>query len=633
MRIIGGAMKVTGNALRVLGAMLMVGAFAGRAAAQAPPDGAALFKEHCAVCHQSAPVPGNQAPPTAVLAQKSQEEILRALESGPMVIYGNRMSEIGRHAVAAFLSSNTSSTAASSMANLCATKKPITSARLLSTENWNGWGVDIVNSRYQAHTSIREDNLSRLKLKWAFGIPDTSTAYGQPTAVAGRVFFGSGDGTVFALSAESGCTIWTYKAETTVRTAITVAAAGKDRYLAYFGDGEANLYAVDAEDGKLVWKTKVDTHPTARITGAPTLYGGRLYVGTAGNEELSGGDPDYPCCTFRGSVNAVDAITGKLIWKGYAIAEEPHESKPGESHAKFNPAGAAIWNAPTIDAKLGVLYVGTGDAYVDPADEATDAIVAFDLATGKRLWVQQKTPNDVFNFGCIDPRHLNCSSRPGPDVDFGSSPILQDLGDGHRVLLAGQKTGVMYGLDPDNGGKELWQVRVGRGSGLGGIEWGSATDGTNVYAANSDISTLTSSGAAPPPAGGFAAIDIRTGKLVWKTMPPKPACEGKPGCSAGQLAAVTSIPGVVFSGSMDGHLRAYSATDGKILWDFDTLPDFATVNGVKAHGGSMSGGGPTVAGNVLYVASGFDVTAGMAGNLVLAFEDAQVANHRSAAKH
>jgi polyvinyl alcohol dehydrogenase (cytochrome) len=619
-------MKMADVVVRILGLFVAVGVLSHAAAAQ-PPDGAALFKEHCATCHQTAPVANSQAPTTAVLAQKSQEEILRALESGPMVIYGNRMSEIGRHAVAAFLTSNTSSTAASSMANSCATKDPITPAGLLSKENWNGWGVDIVNSRYQTHTSIGPGNISSLKLKWAFGIPDTSTAYAQPTVVAGRVFFGSGDGTVYALNAESGCTIWTYKAETTVRTAITVAAAGRGRTLGYFGDGESNLYAVNAENGTLVWKVKIDTHRTARITGAPMLYRGRLYVDTAGNEELTGGDPDYPCCTFRGSVTAIDALTGKQIWKAYAITEEPHESKPGESHAKFNPAGAAIWDAPTIDAKLGVLYVGTGDAYVDPAADATDAIVAFDLATGKRLWVQQKTPGDVFNFGCIDPRHLNCPARPGPDVDFGSSPILQDLGNGHRVLLAGQKTGVMYGLDPDDGGKELWQARVGKGSGLGGIEWGSATDGTNVYAANSDISTLTSAGAAPPPPGGLAAINIRSGKLVWKTMPPKPACEGKPGCSAGQLAAVTAVPGLVFSGSMDGHLRAYSAKDGKIVWDFDTLPDFPTVNGVAAHGGSMSASGPVVAGNMLYVASGFDVTAGISGNLVLAFEQVSGANH------
>ena len=603
-------------------APIVVMLLASYAYGQTSPDGAALFKQHCATCHYDAATSPNRAPSPALLAGKTQEEILRALESGAMVIYGNRINEAERRAIAAFLSSNPGNSAAAAAANFCATKTPITAEAVANRENWNGWGVDSVNSRYQTHTAIGADTISRLKVKWAFGVPDASTAYGQPTIVAGRLFIGSGDGRVYALDAATGCTIWTYQAETTVRTAITVASGSGGKFLAYFGDGEANLYAVDAENGKLVWKVKVDSHRTARITGAPTLYRGRLYVGTAGNEELNAGDPDYPCCTFRGSVTAVDALTGKLIWKGYAITEEPHEAKPGESHAKFTPAGAAIWDAPTIDEKLGVLYVGTGDAYVDPAADGTDAIIAFDLATGKRLWVQQKTPDDVFNFGCVGPQHINCPPKPGPDVDFGSSPILQDLGNGHRVLLAGQKTGVMYALDPDDGGKELWQVRVGQGSGLGGIEWGSATDGKRVYAANSDISTLTplAPGTAPPPAGGLAAIDIRTGKLIWKVMPPEPACKGRPGCSAGQLAAVTVVPGLVFSGSMDGHLRAYSTADGKIVWDFDTLPDVTTVNGAGAHGGSMSGSGPVVAGNMLYVTSGFDVTAGMPGNLVLAFE-------------
>jgi polyvinyl alcohol dehydrogenase (cytochrome) len=590
------------------------------ASAQEKPDGAVLFKEHCSTCHIHGNAKGLTAPPIEVLGEKTQEEVSRALESGPMVIYGNRINEAERRAIAAYLTPKTGDSAELARANFCGKSEPLTEAGLRSAENWNGWGVNPLNTRYQANTPIRAENVNGLKLKWAFGIPDASTAYGQPTIVGGRLFIGSGDGRVYALDARSGCTIWTYLAETTVRSAVTVASVS-GRMLAFFGDGEANLYAVDARDGKLAWKMKADPHPMARITAAPVVYRGRIYVGTAGNEELSAGDASYPCCTFRGNVVAVDAATGQLIWRGYAITEEPHEAKPGESHAKFTPAGAAIWDAVTIDEKLGRLYVGTGDAYVNPAADGTDAIVAFDLASGKRLWVQQKTANDVFNFGCLDPRHLNCGARPGPDVDFGSSPILVDLGGGKRVLLCGQKTGVMYGLDPDDGGKELWQARIGKGSGLGGIEWGSATDGKYVFAANSDISTLTAVPGAPPAEpGGLAAIDIRTGKLIWKTMPPKTDCTGKAGCSGGQLAAVTVANDVVFSGAMDGHLRAYGAADGKILWDYDTQPVVKTVNGVEAHGGSMSGGGATVSGRMVYVASGFTVTAGMPGNVVLAFE-------------
>jgi polyvinyl alcohol dehydrogenase (cytochrome) len=594
--------------------------------AQATPNGEALFKERCAGCHVSAAGEGasaapaaGRAPSTQVLATKTQEEILRALESGPMTIYGNRMIESERRAVAAFLSSKTGNGAELSQANFCATK-PAARADATVLDRWDGWGNGLVNARFQKFTQVRAENAAQLKLRWAFGIPDASTAYGQPTIAQGRVFFGSGDGTVYSLDAASGCTIWTFRANTTVRTAVVIAGGLPQHSVAYFGDGEANLYAVDAETGKLAWKVNVGGHRSARITGAPQFYRGNLYVPVASNEELSAGDASYECCTFRGSVVAVNGLNGKVLWRGYSIAEEAHATKPGESHAKFAPAGGAIWDTPTIDAKLGRLYVGTGDAYVDPAAEGTDAIVAFDLATGARLWVQQKTPNDVFNFGCLDPRHLNCGARPGPDVDFGSSPILVDLGGGKRVLLCGQKTAVMYGLDPDDGGKELWEARIGKGSGLGGIEWGSATDGLNVYAANSDITTLTPAGANPAPPGGLAAIDIRTGKIMWRVMPPPTDCAGKPGCSGGQLAAVTVANDVVFSGAMDGHLRAYSSLDGRIVWDFDTTADFKTVNGVAAHGGSMSGGGATVSDTMVFVGSGFTVTAGMPGNVVLAFE-------------
>jgi polyvinyl alcohol dehydrogenase (cytochrome) len=624
VRKLGGEMnvsRVVALAVMIAAAVLCAAAAGAQGApgAQTTPDGAALFHEHCSTCHASGGMKGSAAPSVEVLGQKTREEILRALESGAMTIYGNRMIEAERQAVAAYLSSKTGGGAELAQANFCPTK-PAPIAKATVPDRWDGWGNGPENARDQKSTRVRAENVSRLKLKWAFGIPDASTAYGQPTLVQGHLFFGSGDGTVFSLDAKTGCTIWTFRADTTVRTAVTIAGGLLGRNAAYFGDGEANLYAVDAETGKLAWKLNVGGHRSARITGAPQFFRGILYVPIASNEELSAGDPDYPCCTFRGNVVAVNGLNGKVIWRGYAIAEEPHESKPGESHAKFTPAGAAIWNTPTIDAKLGRLYVGTGDAYVDPAADGTDAVVAFDLATGKRLWVQQKTPNDVFNFGCLDPRHLNCAARPGPDVDFGSSPILVDLGGGKRVLLCGQKTGVMYGLDPDDGGKELWEARIGKGSGLGGIEWGSATDGHYVYAANSDISTLTSPGTSPPPPGGLAAIDIRTGKIIWKTMPPKTDCEGKPGCSGGQLAAATVANDVVFSGAMDGHLRAYGADDGKILWDFDTTPDFKTVNGIPAHGGSMSGGGATVSDRMVFVASGFTVTAGMPGNVVLAFE-------------
>jgi polyvinyl alcohol dehydrogenase (cytochrome) len=579
----------------------------------AAPDGQMIFLTKCAACH----VPNSDHVPSAeALSRTSRASILAALESGRMRIQGDGLTFAERQAVAAFLVPKDTGTVVDLPAvNRCASVKPFA---VDDKTGWNGWGVDAANTRFQSRTSLNAGNVPKLTLKWAFGIPKADTAYGQPTAVGGRLFFGSSDGTVYSLDAETGCTIWTFKADTVVRSAISIAASGRGKVLAYFGDVAANVYGVDAESGARIWKVKVDEHGFARITGAPKLYRDRLYVPVSSVEEVPAGDPQYACCTFRGSVVALDAKSGKQMWKSYTIAEKPDlRGKNKNGVERFGPAGAAVWSSPTIDVQRSVVYVGTGDAYADPVAKTSDAVLAFDLQTGALRWAQQLTGGDAWNFSCGRPDKPNCPDKPGPDHDFGSSPILRDLGAGHRVLLAGQKSGIMHALDPDHEGKVLWQTRVGKGSALGGIMWGSAADESNVYVANAD-GFLARTGGLP---GGLFAIRSGTGEVVWHAEPKKPACAGTPGCSSAQLAAVTAIPGVVFSGAMDGHLRGYSIADGTVIWDFDTLRDFETVNGVKAHGGSFSGTGPTVVGNMLYVASGYASLGGMPGNVVLAFEN------------
>jgi polyvinyl alcohol dehydrogenase (cytochrome) len=583
------------------------------AALQAAPDGAAVFRSKCAMCHVQEG--GGRAPAPEALSKRSRRSIMAALQSGTMRVVAEGLTGPERQAVVAFLVPNDTAAADLISANRCSSVTPLAGEKL-DLAGWNGWGVDLLNSRYQARTTLNAGNVPKLKLKWAFGIPNADTAYGQPTAVGGRLFFGSADGTVYSLDAATGCTIWTFQADSYVRSAITIASNGPNRYLAYFGAGEGTAYAVNAEDGTLAWKVKVEDHPFARITGAPKLYQDRLYVPVSSLEEVPSGDPQYSCCTFRGSVVALDARSGKQIWKTYTIPEKPDiRGKNKNGVPMYGPAGAAVWNSPTLDVSSHTLYIGTGDAYTGPAAKTSDAILAIDMETGALRWSQQLTGGDGWNFSCSNGNKVNCPPDDGPDVDFGSSPILRNLPNGKRVLLCGQKSGVMHALDPDQGGKILWQTRIGKGSAIGGIMWGSATDGENVYSALSD-SFLQRTGGQP---GGMFALRIGTGETVWHTPAPKAACLPAPGCSAAQIAAVTLIPGVVFSGSMDGHLRAYSTKDGAILWDFDTLHDFATVNSVKAHGGSMSGGGPTVAGGMMFVGSGYAALGGMGGNVLLAF--------------
>jgi len=592
----------------MLRSLYAVGLAGGMFTAFAAPDGAAIFAANCAICHKADS--GTRAPDADALRRRSRSNILKALESGTMATQGAAMTAAERLAVATWLVPKETEVS-EARANTCAASKP-----LRDLNGWNGWSVDSTNSRRQsAETAgITADQVPNLKIKWVFGIPNADSAFAQPTAVGGRLFFGTGDGTVYSLDAKTGCTYWTFKTPSTVRTAISVGTFDK-KYVAFFGDIEANVYAVDANAGTLVWKAKADAHPFARLTGAPMLHEGRLYVPVSSVEEVSAGNSQYACCTFRGGVAAFDARSGKQVWKAYTISDPPTaQGKSKTGATQMGPSGAGVWNSPTIDPKRKALYVGTGDSYSDPPARTSDGVVAFDLNTGSMLWSQQLTPGDSWNYSCGSPNKTNCPQEPGQDLDVGSSPILVNLAGGQRLLLVGQKSGVMHALDPDARGKSVWQTRVGKGGPLGGIVWGSAVDQEKVYIPLSDIFSRGGT------AGGMFAVEIATGKLSWSTPAPKPACAGKPGCSAAQIAPATLIPGVVFSGSMDGHLRAYSTADGKIVWDFDTLRDFDAVNGVKTRGGSLSATGPTLAGGMMFVNSGYGALAGMPGNALLAFE-------------
>ncbi|MGH9593615.1 MAG: PQQ-binding-like beta-propeller repeat protein, partial [Bryobacteraceae bacterium] len=259
-------------------------------------------------------------------------------------------------------------------------------------------------------------------------------------------------------------------------------------------------------------------------------------------------------------------------------------------------------------------YVGTGVNYSNPPTETSDAVLAFDLSSGRLLWSRQFTSGDSYNFACGAQDKTNCPRDPFIDADFGSSPILRSLGGGKRILVASDKSGMVYAIDPDQQGKLLWKQKIASGGVNGGAVWGGASDDRGVaYLGISDFAA-----GKPEAGGGLIALQLATGDKLWKTPAPKPACLAVPGCSAAQPAPVTAIPGVAFLGSWDGHIRAYETGQGAIIWDFDTVQDFRTVNGVKARGGSINSMAPTVASGMLYITSGYSGTA-MPGNVLLVF--------------
>ena len=574
-------------------------------------QGEILFDANCAACHvrQGETSPAARAPVQETLRQFPPERILDALTSGKMQVQGSKLSEQDRRDIAEWLSARRLGAAAAgdakSMRGRCKTNG--VAAGVAAGPSWNGWSPGLGNARFQSAgaAGLGAADLPRLKLKWAFGLPNGVEAYSQPTVVAGRVYFGSDSGQIYALDANSGCVHWSFLAGAGVRSAPVIAAVG-GRQAVFVGDMKANLYALDASTGALIWSVRADDQTLTRITDAPAVAGGRVYVGTSSSEEISGLQENYECCRNRGTVGAFDATTGKRIWKFYTIEPARLLGTRPNGRRSWGPAGVSVWASPTIDLKRGLLYVATGDSFTEPAAALSDSIVALSLTTGEVVWSHQETKGDAYMTGC-ESAGPNCpKGKNGPDYDFASSAMLQTLANGRQVLVAGHKGGGVVALDPDRMGAVLWRKELAKtpASARGDIVYGGAADRATAYFALQESAAL-------------ASLDLASGKLNWLTKIAPPADRAD---RVGSAAAVSVIPGVVFSGGWDGVLRAFATGDGRQLWSYDTDRPYDTVNGVGAKGGSMGAPGVTVAGGMLFLGSGYvGISNGMPGNVILAF--------------
>jgi polyvinyl alcohol dehydrogenase (cytochrome) len=585
------------------------------AAIDTAPHGAELFGQRCAACHDH---PTGRIPPHYVLSHLSADQVRRALTTGAMRQQAQGLGPDDISQLVVFVTYKTTGSwdQPDPQANIC--KGPATLTA--SGTDWSGWGHDPENTRFESDPGIATANVPRLKLKWAFAYPG-SEAVGQPARMGDMLFVPSVTGRIFALDAKTGCTYWTVDAGAPVKTAIAVGATKPGQTIAVFGDMAGFVHAVDALTGRALWTVKADPHPLAQVRGSPRIYDGRVYAPVSSGEESAAVDAAYPCCTFRGALVAFDGATGKIIWKAYTILNEPAKLKINSAGTQmYGPSGAPTWSSPTVDVKRRRIYIGTGNGYSGADTGTSDAVMAFDLDTGKRIWATQTT-KDVFVV-CARPHTGNCPDEQGKDIDFASSSVLETLPDGKQLLLAGQKSGVVFGFDPDHDGKIVWKTKLGEGGPFGGVEHGVAADGERLYVPISDVapsSAIPEPGKPPHPEGGLSALSPATGAKIWRAPAPTAVCSwGTVSCSAAQPAAVTAIPGMVFSGSLDGHIRAYRAADGKVAWDFDTGRNFGAVNGGLAHGGAVNGFGQIVSGGMLYVNSGGGYY-GPAGNALLAF--------------
>jgi polyvinyl alcohol dehydrogenase (cytochrome) len=585
---------------------------AGQAQPAGNGQGGAVYERACAECHAMVE---SRAPTRDALRAMSPEAIHNALVNGKMQLQGSTLTEADRRAVAEFLAGRPfdETPAAAAASTMCTTSQPMSDPA--GGPAWNGWGNGSSNTRYAKNGGLTAADLPRLKLKWAFGYSNVNAARAQPTLAGGRLFVAGENGDVHALDPKTGCIHWTYRAAAGVRAAPTVGpytAAGRSGYAVYFGDQRATAYAVDANTGRQLWTRKVDDHAAAGITGAPVVHAGHVYVPVQGiNEEAQGGRGAYACCTFRGSVSALDANTGAVVWKTYTIDAAAPRGKGKDGVLLSGPAGAGIWAAPTIDTQRNLVYVATGNLYAGPPQKMANAVVALDINSGVVKWVNQVTPNDVWTLGCPakNPDNPACPETLGPDFDFSASPALTTV-NGRDLLVLPQKSGLAFAMDPDAEGRIVWQRRIGRGGWMGG-QYGAAADEQNAYIGVADV--LFEDG------GGMRALRLTSGDIAWSVEPQPRLCAEARTCRAGQGGATTLIPGAVFSGSLDGGMRAYSTEDGTILWTFDTNREFQTVNGVKANGGGIEGNGAIVADGMLFFNSGWGGLMNRPGNVLLAF--------------
>jgi polyvinyl alcohol dehydrogenase (cytochrome) len=615
-------MKLSGaTSVGLAGCIAATAFFLGAGWASPRPDsGEAVYQQYCAACHDH---PGPRIPSRSALQKLSVARILHTLDFGVMMGIAYPLQRIQREAVARFLGvpgvENGPSPAA-----FCSSREFSLAAGFPGS--WTGWSPSPANTRFQpaVQADLTPTQVRNLKLQWAFGFEGDITAFAAPTVLGNVLFVGSASGVIHAMNAKTGCLYWTFQADGPVRAATLVVNDHARRFV-LFGDQIGWFYSLDASNGRLLWKHKIDPHEATRLTGAAVAQDGVVFVPAASWEETRSNNPKYPCCTFRGSITALRISDGSVLWKSYTVPPPKKTGVNSVGTPQYGPSGAGIWSAPTIDSKRGLLYITTSDNYSRPASKTSDAVLALSLKSGQIVWTQQMTAGDVSSGGACPDDNSPC----GPDFDFGSSALLLSL-EGRDLLVAGQKSGVVYALDPDASSKILWQARVGKGGSTGGVQWGMAGDADNVYVAVSDIVHLPKTPGVERPlvggqnldpvqGGGLTALRLSDGSKAW-FAPSYPCSPPRAGCSPAQSAAVTAIPGAVFSGSLDGHIRAFSTADGALLWDFNTETSFRTVNGVAANGGSLDGAGPVIVDGMVYVNSGYPRFGGATGNVLLAFD-------------
>ena len=580
----------------------------GSSIAKESSNGERLFNKNCNDCHLN---PELKAPSPDSLRMMSKQSIIQSMESGIMKMQSAGLSQSEISAIAEYLQPVDSSKKTN---GFCVGEPSLKIGPI-----WNTWGNSPDQKRFQEESvsRINIENISNLETKWVFGIPETGRIRSQPSVAGGLLFFGSQSGLVYAIDAESGCIWWTYKAKAEVRNSIAIDLDESNLPIdIYFGDFEGRVYRLDAISGKEKWIKKPNEHPLTTITGSITIYENEIFIPLSSVEIVTAINKDYECCTFRGGIVAINKFTGETKWK-YHTVNEPIETGFNDADTKkWGPSGVPVWSSPTIDKKRGRIYFGTGQNYSAPATNMSDSIIAIDLNTGKKVWSFQSDDDDIWNGSCVRDR-INCDFDIGANFDFGASPVLISDESKGDLIIAGQKSGMLYAIDPDKG-KTIWKKRIGKGGEHGGVHWSLSSDGKKIFVPVGDIGNHPK--AIGDSRSGVYAYDPFSGDELWSYDAVINCIDETFECYSGFSAAISSTNDVVFAGNLNGILYAISTKNGEPVWEFNTRKEFQSINLIPANGGTIDATGPVISEKMIYINSGYGGYGKLPGNALIAFE-------------
>ena len=582
-----------------------------------------LYQRECASCHSDA---ASKAPHREALGMMSREAIMKTLTLGKMQALTQHLSKTEKGLITWYLAGEEPDDSQWYADNAC--QQPVAEPQYLSP-NAN-WGFGFHNRRFLDQTRINASNVASLDVAWTLALPRVASLRSQPIVWGERLYVADQVGRVLMLDRQRGCILAHTKIDTAIRSALSLVNDGL-RPLLVFADSLASIHALDAHTLEPVWQRSVALFESSIVSGSVSAFENLLFVPVSSYEVALAGQDSYPCCRAHGGVVALDIESGEERWRWHATDHAQEMGMNREGTPQFGPSGVSVWTTPAIDAERRRLYIGTGQNNSLPATDTSDSVIALDLESGELVWRFQTTVNDVWNAGCLHSG-ANCPPSPGGDFDFGASMIIakDDMGE---VLLAGQKSGEVFAfsLDPaDSQGELLWRRRLSDGTSNGGVHWGMSVAGNTLYVPVADpehnLPNYT-------PRPGISALNWRSGEIVWQQRVNR-GCEYRGAKRAiglsnmqtsieqdynceyfyGLSAASTATPELVFSGALNGLLRAYDGQSGQERWRFNTAIEVA-----GGHGGALDVAGPVIAGDMLYVTSGYAMFGQLPGNVLFAF--------------